>query len=58
MGLVSEKVKKTIKAEIKAQESFLKLLENQEKNYGAKYQKEKEAIKQSVEYYHKVLNEA
>ncbi len=55
--LVSEKIKKVIKGEIKSQETLLKMLENQEKNYGAKYPKEKEQIKLSIEYYNKVLRE-
>lgn len=56
--LVSEKIRKTIKAEMKAQEGLVKLLEKQEKEYGANYSKEKEQIQKSIEYYNKVLNEA
>ena len=56
--LVSEKIKSAIKAEVKSQESFIKVLEKQEKDYGANYSKEKEQIKNSIEYYKKILNEA
>lgn len=56
--LVSEKIKSAIKAEVKSQESFIKVLEKQEKEYGANYSKEKEQIKNSIEYYNKILNEA
>lgn len=56
--LVSEKIRKTIKAEVKAQEGLVKLLEKQEKEYGANYSKEKEQIQKSIEYYNKVLSEA
>ena len=56
--LVSEKIKSAIKAEVKSQESFIKILEKQEKEYGANYSKEKEQIKNSIEYYNKILNEA
>ena len=57
MGLVSETVKKSIQKEIKSQESLLKLLEIREKEYGVKYPKEKEDIKNSIEYYNKFLKE-
>lgn len=55
--LVSEKIKDAIKKEIKSQENLLKLLENQEKNYGKNYEDEKVEIKNSIAYYNKVLNE-
>ena len=55
--LVSEKIKDVIKKEIKNQENLLKLLENQEKNYGKDYEQEKIEIKNSITYYNKILNE-
>lgn len=57
MGLVSENVKKFIQKEIKAQENLYKLLETREKDYGVKYQKEKEDINNSIKYYNKFLKE-
>lgn len=57
MGLVSESVKKFVQKEIKAQESLYKLLETREKEYGVKYPKEKEDIKNSIDYYNKFLKE-
>ena len=47
MGLVSESVKKFVQKEIKAQESLYKLLET----------REKEDIKNSIDYYNKFLKE-
>lgn len=55
--LVSEKIKDVVKKEIKSQENLLKLLENQEKNYGKNYEQEKVEIKNSIAYYNKILNE-
>lgn len=55
--LVSEKIKKIIKGEIKSQESFLKVLENQEKNYGLQFPKEKEETQKSIDYYKEFLEE-
>lgn len=57
MGLVSENVKKFIQKEIKVQENLYKLLETREKDYGVKYQKEKEDINNSIKYYNKFLKE-
>lgn len=57
MGLVSENVKKFIQKEIKVQENLYKLLEIREKDYGVKYQKEKEDINNSIKYYNKFLKE-
>lgn len=55
--LVSEKIKDVVKKEIKNQESLLKMLEAQEKNYRKDYNNEKNEIKNSIEYYNKILNE-
>lgn len=55
--LVSEKIKKIIKAEIKSQENFLKVLNSQEKNYGLQLSKEKETTQNSIDYYKKFLEE-
>ena len=55
--LVSEKIKEIIKKEVKSQQSVIKVLENQEKEYGFQFTKEKEMINKSIEYYNKVLNE-
>lgn len=55
--LVSEKIKSLIKKEIKAQESVINILENQEKEYGLDFQKEKKLIKESIDYYNKILKE-
>ena len=57
MGLVSENIKKTISKEIKVQEGFIKLLEAREKEYGVKYTKEKEEVRNSINYYNKILKE-
>lgn len=56
--LVSEKIKRAIEIEVKAQKQLLKLLEAQEKNYKEDYGDKKEAINQSLNYYDKVLKEA
>jgi len=56
--LMSIKIKKAIEAETKAQKALLKLLVNQEANYGVDLTKEKENINNSIEYYDKVLKEA
>lgn len=55
--LVSEKIKSAIKKEIKAQETAIKVLENQEKEYGLTFPKEKALIKESINYYNKILKE-
>ena len=55
--LVSEKIKEIIKKEVKSQQSVIKVLENQEKEYGLQFPKEKEIINKSIEYYNKILNE-
>lgn len=55
--LLSEKIKKIITSEIKSQETLLKLLDNQEKNYHEDYSNKKEAINKSLAYYNKVLEE-
>ena len=55
--LVSEQIKEIIKKEVKSQQSVIKVLENQEKEYGFQFTKEKEMINKSIEYYNKVLNE-
>ena len=56
--LVSEKIKKAIEIEVKAQKQLLKLLEAQEKNYKEDYSDKKDAINQTLNYYDKILNEA
>lgn len=55
--LVSIKVKELIKKEIKAQENYLKILVQQEKNYNVNLSDEKEETKLSIEYYNKILKE-
>lgn len=55
--LVSEKIKKAIKSEVKAQQNLMKLLIEQEKNYGKDLREEKEAIEASLVYYSKILKE-
>lgn len=57
MSLISEKIKKVIKTEIKAQETTLKILENQEVNYGLQLGKEKEFVKKTINNYNKMLIE-
>lgn len=57
MALVSESVKKVIVKEVKNQESLIKLLEAREKEYGVKYTKEKEEIKNSIDNYNKFIKE-
>ena len=56
--LVSIKIKKAIEVEAKSQKQLLKLLENQEANYGVDLSKEKTEINKSLAYYEKVLKEA
>lgn len=55
MNVYSKKFEKFVKSEIKAQENFLKALENQEKNYGAKYTKEKTMVQETIDYYNNCL---
>lgn len=55
--LVSNKVKELIKKEIKAQENYLKILIQQEKNYNVNLSDEIEETKLSISYYNKVLEE-
>lgn len=55
--LVSNKIKEMIKKEIKAQENYLKILVQQEKNYNVNLSDEIEETKASIEYYNKVLEE-
>lgn len=55
--LISIKIKKAIETEAKSQAQLLKLLENQEANYGVDLSKEKAEINKSLEYYDKVLKE-
>ena len=55
--LVSIKIKKAIEQEAKNQKQLLKLLVNQEANYGVDLSKEKAEINKSLEYYDKVLKE-
>lgn len=57
MSLVSESIKKAIEKEKKSQQTFLKTLESQEKNYGKDYTEEKENVKKSIAYYQKILQE-
>ena len=57
MSLVSESIKKAIEKEKKSQQTFLKTLERQEKNYGKDYTEEKEFVKKSIAYYQKILQE-
>ena len=56
--LINKKIRNSIEAEIKAQKSLLKLLENQESNYGTDLSNEKEEIAKTIIYYDKVLKEA
>lgn len=56
--LISTKIKKVIENEIKSQKTLLKLMTNQETNYGVDLSKEKSDINKSVAYYEKVLKEA
>lgn len=55
--LVSCKIKEMIKKEIKAQENYLKVLIQQEKNYNVNLYDEIEETKLSISYYNKVLEE-
>ena len=55
--LVSNKIKEMIKKEIKAQENYLKILIQQEKNYNVNLSDEIEETKLSISYYNKVLEE-
>lgn len=55
--LVSEQIKKYVEKEIKAQQSYLKILETQEKNYHLDLTDEKNGAKASIEYYNKILRE-
>lgn len=55
--LISIKIKKAIETEAKSQKQLLKLLVNQEANYGVDLSQEKAEINKSVEYYEKVLKE-
>ena len=56
--LVSIKIKKAMEAETKNQKNLLKLLINQEANYGVDLSKEKAEVNKSIAYYEKVLKEA
>ncbi len=56
--LISIKIKKAIEVEAKSQQQLLKLLVNQEANYGVDLSKEKAEINKSLAYYEKVLKEA
>ena len=56
--LVSLKIKKAIEAELKSQKAVLKTLDSQEANYGTNCSEVKENIKESVEYYNKILKDA
>lgn len=56
--LISIKLKKAIEGEIKAQQTLLKLLENQEQNYNVDCSKEKAEIEESIAYYNKVIKDA
>ena len=57
MSLISEKVKKAIEKEAKNQKTFLKIIENKEKNYSKDYTEEKEFVSKSIAYYEKILKE-
>lgn len=56
--LMSVKIKKAIESEEKSQKALLKLLLNQEANYGTDLTKEKAEINKTLAYYDKVLKEA
>lgn len=56
--LISVKVQKTIEQEIKAEESYLKALENQEKNYKVDLTSNKEEAQASIDFYKKILKDA
>ncbi len=56
--LISNKLKKAIESEVKAQQTLLKLLVNQEQNYNVDCSKEKEDIEKSIAYYNKVIKDA
>lgn len=55
--LVSIKIKKSISAEIKEQESFLKKLEMQEINYKIDLSKERSSVEKIIENYNKILKD-
>ena len=57
MAKISVKIKKSIQSEIKALNAYYKSLVNQEINYNRDLKEEKEAVKASIDYYNKVLNE-
>lgn len=55
--LVSIKIKKSISAEIKEQEAFLKKLEMQEINYKIDLSKERSSVEKIIENYNKILKD-
>lgn len=56
--LLSLKIVKAIEQEIKAQEQFIKSLENQEKNYKKDLSDNKVEVQKSIDYYKKILKDA
>ena len=55
MAKISLKIIQAIKKEIADQKKLSKLLEQQEKNYGSNFKKEKENIAASLETYENIL---
>lgn len=58
MMLISLKIKKAIEQEIKAQKSVVKILKNQETNYGTNVKEVVDQANNSITYYEKVLKDA
>lgn len=55
--LVNEKIKATIKSEIKSLQALLKSLESREVNYKVDLSKAKQEITDSLSYYAQILEE-
>ena len=53
--LISIKIKKAIETEEKSQKALLKMLENQEANYGSDLSKEKAEVNKTIAYYEKII---
>lgn len=58
MSKISNKIIKALETEIKSQETLLKLLVSQEKNYNRDLTKEKQEIESTIAYYNKVIKDA
>ena len=56
--LVSKKIKEAIIKEVKTQETLLKQLENQEKNYEVDYSEKKAEIQASIDYYKNIIKKS